>query len=707
MNAILETSSTVFHLAANINLFGFVIMAGIVLAFKILPAAHPRLRYVVAIAAFFAAVLMPAVATYNNHHQESSSSSQTTNPSVRESELIKFSQINPEAARTPIVFDDPKVVLSDNSKQQNPSEVRVASIVDSLSLIPQKRRGFGLNVGSWGVGFTIVWLFVAFSLVGKELFAHILLTRLRKSLIPADPDLRELLMFPEKVRLYVSDCIAPSTLGIFRPIVIIPERLIAELPLESAQAIMRHELAHVRWRDPAVNALLRIIRALFWVSFPLWVLERVIRSERESAADRAALTSSEIGLRTQYAESLILVAGWSVRSTKGFDPQSLASGILKGANLDRRVRRLFVDSKRLSSPRLIVAVFVLLACCCATLILPAAQSATMVNGVHRPELRTGSVVDTPANTDGPVVDPLRRHESLRLIETEANVFQSVTAGLQINMSEATGSSTVLDRFWRSNEDNRIDPPVLRNDEELRRDWISELAALGYINLSNETLLLMQRLRVSASFIKEMAAEGYPNLPTELLISYRRNAVSPAYVKEMRKHGYSLSPQMLDDFKRQAVSTAYIEEMAALGYRNLPARTILAFRQQNVSAAFIKEMAAEGYLNLSSELLLSYRHNALGSAYARELRTHGYSLSPQMLVDFKRYNISTAYIEEMAALGYRNLSARTLLEFRQENVSAGFIKEIAKVVSGNISPHELLAMRRAKNNPMNAMPKVPQ
>jgi hypothetical protein len=96
----------------------------------------------------------------------------------------------------------------------------------------------------------------------------------------------------------------PAAVGLLRPRIVLPPWL-ARLTPAAAARIVRHERAHARWRDPLVNAIVRLTRAVLWPSLPLWYLERLIRTEQEVAADAAALAGEAEEASAEYASSLI------------------------------------------------------------------------------------------------------------------------------------------------------------------------------------------------------------------------------------------------------------------------------------------------------------------------------------------------------------------------------------------------------------------
>lgn len=81
----------------------------------------------------------------------------------------------------------------------------------------------------------------------------------------------------------------PMTIGWLRPVILIPCSVLTSLPPMQLDAILAHELAHIRRYDYVVNLLQSILEALlFYHPCVFWVSNR-IRAERECCCDDAAI----------------------------------------------------------------------------------------------------------------------------------------------------------------------------------------------------------------------------------------------------------------------------------------------------------------------------------------------------------------------------------------------------------------------------------
>lgn len=105
------------------------------------------------------------------------------------------------------------------------------------------------------------------------------------------------------IPIHRSDRVAgPVTLGLQRPVIVLPADW-AEWDPATLHAVLAHERSHARRRDPAVQLLSMLHRAILWFSPLAWFLHQRIVRAAEEASDDAALAA--IGDRARYAEVLL------------------------------------------------------------------------------------------------------------------------------------------------------------------------------------------------------------------------------------------------------------------------------------------------------------------------------------------------------------------------------------------------------------------
>jgi beta-lactamase regulating signal transducer with metallopeptidase domain len=81
----------------------------------------------------------------------------------------------------------------------------------------------------------------------------------------------------------------PVVFGFLKPIILVPFGILTNLPPEQAEAILLHELAHIKRRDFIFNLLQNFIEKLFFFNLPVLWLSQSIREEREYCCDDLAV----------------------------------------------------------------------------------------------------------------------------------------------------------------------------------------------------------------------------------------------------------------------------------------------------------------------------------------------------------------------------------------------------------------------------------
>jgi uncharacterized protein (TIGR03435 family) len=128
----------------------------------------------------------------------------------------------------------------------------------------------------------------------------------------------------------------PGVFGLFRSVILLPESIAGRLTPEQFDAILAHELRHVRYRDNLTAALHMCVEVLFWFHPLVWWIGARLMDERERDCDEAVLRQgSQPG---DYARSIVRVCETYFES-----PLECASGI-SGSDLKKRIREIMTWS---------------------------------------------------------------------------------------------------------------------------------------------------------------------------------------------------------------------------------------------------------------------------------------------------------------------------------------------------------------------------
>ena len=114
----------------------------------------------------------------------------------------------------------------------------------------------------------------------------------------------EKLLIKKAVKLFQSGYIKmPVVVGHLKPVILIPVGLLAGLPVEQVEAILLHELAHIRRNDYFVNFLQNIAETIFFFNPGLLWISTLLREERENCCDDIALEQTQN--KTGFVQALI------------------------------------------------------------------------------------------------------------------------------------------------------------------------------------------------------------------------------------------------------------------------------------------------------------------------------------------------------------------------------------------------------------------
>jgi uncharacterized protein (TIGR03435 family) len=190
---------------------------------------------------------------------------------------------------------------------------------------------------AWFAGSVIFWV----RLTGSWFVA----TRIRSTFVRPAPaewqhKLDELcvrIRVSQPVRLLTSALVqVPTVVGWLRPVVLMPVGALTGLPAEHVEALLAHELPHIRRHDYLLNSLQTAAESLLFYHPAVWWVSRQIRNERELCCDDVAVAVS--GSTLTYVRAL---ADLEQQRPRYLSPALAANG----GSLADRIARLLGQSR--------------------------------------------------------------------------------------------------------------------------------------------------------------------------------------------------------------------------------------------------------------------------------------------------------------------------------------------------------------------------
>ncbi len=173
--------------------------------------------------------------------------------------------------------------------------------------------------------------------------------RLRTDALPISPDeigmAGSMIALPHRVVLLESTAVDdPVTVGVFRPAIILPSKVIPALDETDLSAILAHECGHIRRRDFLIQFLCQLTALpVAWHPGMKYLMLKISQT-RELACDEYAAV--RLGRRITYARTLLRLASLCLQGTRS---NAIGLGIFDGDNLEDRI--MMLTEKRTSLSR--------------------------------------------------------------------------------------------------------------------------------------------------------------------------------------------------------------------------------------------------------------------------------------------------------------------------------------------------------------------
>jgi GWxTD domain-containing protein len=207
----------------------------------------------------------------------------------------------------------------------------------------------GTDDRSWGFGSVIpllgpLWIGGVCIFYLRYAVAWLSLSRMRRRSIYKAPDRWQRALARLAGELKVSRPVVlfeslfadtPMIVGHFRPVIMTPLGFLAGLPPDQVEAILLHELAHIRRWDYLMNACQRLVEGLLFYHPAVWWISRVIRAERENCCDDIVVQLR--GDVQGYASALAALEQNRLEQDAASHQPVMAA---TGGNLMKRIKRL-------------------------------------------------------------------------------------------------------------------------------------------------------------------------------------------------------------------------------------------------------------------------------------------------------------------------------------------------------------------------------
>ncbi len=134
----------------------------------------------------------------------------------------------------------------------------------------------------------------------------------------------------------------PVVIGYLKPVILVPVGLIAGIPAAQVEAVLLHELAHIRRNDYVVNFLQNFTETLFFFNPGLLWISSLLKEERENCCDDMAI--AQTNSKEDFVQALISFKAYSLIASD----YAIAFSGQKSTLLNRVMRIVYQENKTLS-----------------------------------------------------------------------------------------------------------------------------------------------------------------------------------------------------------------------------------------------------------------------------------------------------------------------------------------------------------------------
>lgn len=502
--------------------------------------------------------------------------------------------------------------------------------------------GFLWIARGWLAGVFVFALRIAFGLLVIEHLRRRNLIALPEALVVRFRILQHRLGIRRAIRYAECHSLSvPAVIGFFRPIVLLPMRALTGLSLEQLEAVIAHELGHIKRFDVAVNFFQVIAESLFFFHPAVWWLNNRIRADREDCCDDVAIATC--GGTVGYARALATMESW--RAVPSF---AMAA---TGSPVTARVARLLgvrTNNDAGSTAGMVTASLVL-----ATALIAGAVSL----GVSRPVLAQ--------NTDGSLEQLVALAElaadPVVNVNVDVDVAGPVSVAPDVSVTPVVSAAPVV---AAEPAPPPMSPPAPAVAPKPPREPKPAKPAKPAKPSAPPAPPTAATPATRTSYLEEMRTE-FKDINVDEVIQLRVQDVTGEYIHEIRSLG--LNPDVIEliSLKAMDVTPKYVREIRELGF-NPGVQEIIAMKAQDITPAYVKEMRAKG-LDASADQIIAMKVQGITPEYRQSLERAGFKLDTDELIEAKVMDITPEFIRQAESHGFKNLSMNKLIQLKNADV----------------------------------------
>jgi len=495
--------------------------------------------------------------------------------------------------------------------------------------------------------------------------------------------LRHRYRLSRSVVLRVSDeVISPMVFGVWRTVVLMPLSTVAQLSPEQMEAVLAHELAHVRRWDYLFNLMQTMTECLFFFHPAVWWISRRVREFREVCCDEAAAqTCAEPAI---YAAALLQMEEQRLHS-----PQLAMALNGGGGTLLQRVRRVMgengMEQRQMSGIRIVTAGLALAGLYAVPHVahsmkmeVPgakapvapivevaprvAAQPKLQVAVVAEPKVSMAAAPVTDVAVDvAPVAAPMPHPEpSPNALGGDAS--QDVKQGGMQYLDAMKAAGYPLDL----NKD--LDEIIRLRSLGVTPEYAGAMSQAGMGKPTLKELASLKAVGVTPEYVKSLKASSNAPATFHDVITFKSLGVTPEYAKQVESLGLG-TPTMHDltSMKAVGVTPEYVAGLKSAGFTPKDLHELVTMRAVGVTPEYAGAMAQAGFPSASTHDLVSMKAQGMTPEYAKWLKTNFPNADMHAMRQAITFHIDDKFVADAKAHGFNGADLDKLTKLKMSGL----------------------------------------
>lgn len=432
----------------------------------------------------------------------------------------------------------------------------------------------------------------------------------------------------KKIDFHISTIASvPMVIGYFKPVILFPASLITSLDAEQVEAILIHELTHIRRNDYLLNIVKTVIETVLFFNPFVWLTGRFIRIEREHICDDMVLKYT--GQPVKYAETLLQIELEKSRTI----PRAAMAAVSKKQHLFNRIKRITtMKTNYMNIKQQLAGVSVLIvAVLCLAWLAPSENLPS--NGekkIQKHSIKTiphfNPKITLTTDLTDTIIDPKKKKE-IKIIVTDPDgktkEYNSIK-GLPDSLKADIG-------VFEGRDFSFIADSLMLNGKALRKQ---------FKRVFNDTTFLRGQREIAEQF-------NSPEFKDNMRKTFE-SFNSPAFKKEMEELKKQFNSE---EFKKQFNSEEFKKQQEEIKKQLNSAE----FKKQQ---AELKKMQSELREKLNSKEFKESQRELIS-----RLNSESFSKMPQLFIEGSNYTISG--IDSLFVNGGNKGNYRIYLESREK------------------------------------------